>query len=68
LNKFSCSLSLGDNTDRVAQEFSQMHNLSDKMFEKLKNMLKQQMNGILSRINEEECEEGGDNTCDSQII
>lgn len=51
----------GDDPDEVAKEFAETHNLNDKMFEKLKNMLEQQMAGILSRIKEEEYEEAGEN-------
>jgi len=37
------------------------------MYEKLVNMLKLQMSGLLSRINEEEAEEG-DNTAESKLF
>ena len=45
---------IGDNPSKVAQEFASKNNLSEKMYEKLNSMLKQQMSGILSRINEED--------------
>jgi hypothetical protein len=54
----------GDDPNEVAREFSETHNLNDKMFEKLQNMLQQQMSGILSRIKEEEYEEA----CDTNSI
>lgn len=44
----------------LAHNFAIKNNLSTKMHEKLQNMLKQQMAGILSRINEEEYDEALD--------
>ena len=60
------TLLLGDNPDAVAHEFATQNSLSQKMFEKLQRMLKQQMSGILSRINEED--DTADNLSDGKIL
>ena len=57
----------GDNPTMIAHDFALAHNLSQKMFEKLQNMLKQQMAGILSRINEEDYDETYDNSEDKEL-
>ena len=43
----------GDTSHEVAHNFWIKHNLNEKMEEKLEQMLDEQMNGILTRINEE---------------
>ena len=59
---------IGDNPSLIAHEFAEQHKLSQKMYEKLQNMLKQQMAGILSRINEEEYDDGQEQFSDSKIL
>ena len=46
----------------MAREFTREHNLNEKMYVKLQGMLKQQMAGLLSRINEDEDEEVDNNS------
>lgn len=55
----------GDDPMKVADEFCEQHTLSDKKKKKLKNVIKQQLRGMLTKIPEEEGEEPEEEESDS---
>ncbi len=49
----------GDEPMQVADNFCDQHNLSEKKRKKLKSVIKQQLTGMLTRIEEEQAEGEG---------